>query len=323
MNHPILVVGYNRPDFLRDQLDLLLARGSGEIFVYVAESKARTMAPNMECLALVEEYAARFPDEVRSMPRDTNEGAAASILLAVTRVLSIRSSVIVLEDDVRASEDFFSFITEVESVFCPSEDIWFLCGNQRAPSTILNGGYTFAPFMMPWGWVTTTNKWKTALNSMRTCVVNCRRIAAVVGSSKSARAMYWHSGLRSSCLGRLDAWDVPLWSAMQTAGATAILPPVNLVAHIGDDGREVHPPSPRDFRVNRLIERLPNDLRVASNEDHARMIEWYWNNVFKPSPWTVPVGWLRYLTDAPMKRQECLLGNSLLTALRLLEGRSS
>lgn len=319
MNTPTLVIGYRRPDFLLEQINRLLLRNTREIFIDVATSRSENVGANTECLSIAQEYLAQYPSVIKILPQEFDKGAANSIILAVTRVLSVRDSVIVLEDDVRPSEDFFTFVTNVYMEFQTRESTWFICGNQRAPSDLLVGGYAYAPFLMPWGWVTTRDKWLDALRTLKMCIDQDLNLTGLIKSSRSATAMYRHSGLRSSWAGRLNAWDVPIWSAMETARSSAIFPPTNLVAHVGDDGRELHPPANGGLGNDRQVGQLPSVLHVAAPEDQEAMLDWYWKNVFRVKPWAVPIGWVRYAQDALLMKHRSVLDEALRKAIRILQ----
>jgi hypothetical protein len=51
---------------------------------------------------------------------------------------------------------------------------------------------------------------------------------------------YWKTGLRRSRVGKIDSWAAPLAAIQHSLCKYTVLPPINMVANVGNDAAAIH-----------------------------------------------------------------------------------
>ena len=111
---PILLIGFNRPDFMAAQIAAVRAARPARLYVAVdgprpdRSGEAENCRAVRECVKLVD-----WPCEVKTLFREKNLGCKMGVSGAITWFFDQEEEGIVLEDDCRPSEDFLRFASEM------------------------------------------------------------------------------------------------------------------------------------------------------------------------------------------------------------------
>jgi hypothetical protein len=157
-----LLLGFNRPDKMRQMLEPL--RGLKPRHVFVSVDGPRTGRPfeAEQCrqTQIAAEEGIDWPCEVHRLYRETNVGCRAAVSGAITWALSKVEEVVVIEDDCIVDSTFFTMCRTLldrhrndEHVFCVAA-VNFQAGRKRG-----DGDYYASKYPHCWGWATWKRAW--------------------------------------------------------------------------------------------------------------------------------------------------------------------
>lgn len=164
MKPPILLIGFNRPEFILSRL-LELSHNSllPDMLILSIDGPRNDSEAISLKESLIELASLELPFAMEVIVRETNFGCSPHIILAVSEVLETYEEVVVLEDDVVPGEFFYqtmvdglSFIRDrnefgTVGAFSPFyRKLWFVSQKNYWRST---------PYFSAWGWGTNRGFW--------------------------------------------------------------------------------------------------------------------------------------------------------------------
>ena len=241
---PILIIGFNRPDVIRETFEYVKAAKPAKL--YIAVDGARANRPGEE--KLVEEVKQVFNGidwdcEIHKKYNTENKGAEVTVSSAITWALENEKYVVVLEDDIVASKAFLQFAKEMLIRYKENENIYLVSGGNYTPQEFPDKrDYTFCfSGHTGCGWATWKRAWdKFTLN----CDFNIskKELAERYQTRTTVNVKYrWFRGMAQKAIGSCT-WDV-CWSFIRNKNkGLSIVPRVNLTSNIGvfglhDNGR--------------------------------------------------------------------------------------
>lgn len=238
---PILLIGFNRPDFMAAQIAAVRAARPARLYVAVdgpregRPDEAEKCRAVRECVKLVD-----WPCEVKTLFREKNLGCKYGVSGAITWFFDQEEEGIVLEDDCRPSPDFFRFATEMLVRYRDDERIGAINGfnffNLQSDKT---ASYHFSSHMEVWGWAS----WRRVWNRYDVEIREYKpRLLEVVGKSRMAKCARkgFIDAVRSVERG-LNTWDVQFSLAFLCNGWLSVVPRERLIANAGiDDQNATH-----------------------------------------------------------------------------------
>jgi hypothetical protein len=241
MDIAIAVFSFRRPDKLRLVLEAL--RGAKVAKLYHFCDGPRNAADEQLCAEnrqIAQSVDTEIPTEYQL--REKNIGLTQNLIGGIDHVLSKHEAIIVLEDDIVPTPQFFSFMYACLQSHREQPDIFSIAGYH--PLSLENTPDE-AAFLSPrffcWGWATWTEKWK--------------KISLKVKSGNSPYPHYWlvpdtagtdlRWGVRSWKMGKKDlVWDQLVALHTLALGLNHVCPQSTLISNIGFDGSGEHcPPS--------------------------------------------------------------------------------
>lgn len=154
---PIALITYNRPDHLRRTLDALSRNeGASKTDMFIFSDGPRS--DNDQSLVSEVHHIIKSIKGFKSVNRINNivhVGLSGSVLNAVTYVLSMYDSVIVVEDDLVTSPNFLVYMNYCLDLFRDRKDISSISGYNVIPAT---KAY-LSPRPCSWGWATWNDRW--------------------------------------------------------------------------------------------------------------------------------------------------------------------
>ena len=230
---PVLLIGFNRPDFMAAQIAAV--RSAKPVRLYVAvdgprpgrEGEDEKCRAVRECVKFVD-----WPCEVKTLFREKNLGCKMGVSGAITWFFENEPEGIVLEDDCRPSEDFLRFASEMLVRYREDERIGIVAGfNAFDLQSDRQASYHFSEHLDIWGWASWRRVWRKYDVTMAKYV---DRAEALIDHSKMSPygKMFMRKGLREVREG-LNTWDFQFSLMFLAEGYLAVSPREKLVANAG------------------------------------------------------------------------------------------
>ena len=249
---PVLVIGFNRPDVIRQTFDLVCQAQPLKLYVaidgpradkegeanLVEEVKAIVQQVDWEC-----ETYYRFHTE--------NKGAEITVSSAIAWVLEQEEYVIVLEDDIIAPMAFLQFAQAMLLRYQDNPEIVMVSGCNFTPLPTPHGeDYFFAKYGHSGGWATWRRAWKDFdLNrEIKKEHLTLSFLKTITNSRKEAR--YYQKlfkYMRKRGVGN-NTWDYMALYTFRIKNTLSIVPRVNLTSNIGIYGLHARGKSEHHFR---------------------------------------------------------------------------
>ena len=238
---PILLIGFNRPDFMEAQIEAI--RPARPQKVYIAVDGPRDGKPTeaekcravRDCVKLID-----WPCEVKTLFREKNLGCKYGVSGAITWFFENEEMGIILEDDCRPTVDFLRFATEMLERYKDDERIGAVCGfnhfNIQSDDSV---SYHFSRHMDIWGWASWRKVWNKYDVEMATIKA---RLPKIIRGVKAT--LYYKNVLRgfvAALDNGLSTWDIQFSLLSLANDWLNIVPKQRLVANAGlADNRATH-----------------------------------------------------------------------------------
>ena len=230
---PVLLIGFNRPDYMAEQIAAL--RPVRPKRLYMAVDGPRADKPEegelcrqvRDCTALVD-----WSCEVKTLFREKNFGCKYGVSGAITWFFENESEGIVLEDDCRPTVDFLRFATEMLARYRDDGRIGAVCGfNFFNLQSDKSASYHFSRHMDVWGWASWRRVWKDYDVDIANKVEDVSELIA----KNSATAYYkkFYMAIARAVSTGLSTWDVQFSLLFMQKNYLSVVPKVRLVANVG------------------------------------------------------------------------------------------
>ena len=160
---PILVLAYNRPDYLKELLEFLHKLEVPKLYISIDGPKQNSETDYklvQACRALANESRTWCDTEVNIL--QSNNGCFKGVSLGIDWFFTREVQGIILEDDLVFSEDLLIFLTRGLQHFKADKNVGSICGYRHAGNNQELSGVIkseFVSFPSSWGWATWNSKW--------------------------------------------------------------------------------------------------------------------------------------------------------------------
>jgi len=255
-NTAILVVGFNRPEYLFKVFESLLRIEATKLYLSIdgaRNDKNNDIKAINEIKKYVEESSLNFSN---INFHENNLGAELHVSSAISNVLKQEEAVIVLEDDIIASPSFFTFVDYCIEKYKNNHEVMMISGCQWTPKGLkTNESYFFGYYGHTWGWAT----WKRAWESFDLDFEPDSKMEEALQRNFSGKQReYWLDKLSQMKLRGKgnNTWDY-CWLMLRLVNkGLSIIPSSNLTSNIGEYGyhakgrtEDHHRPVDENFRV--------------------------------------------------------------------------
>ena len=242
---PILLLTFNRPEHTKQTIDALHVQKPP--LVYVFQDGPRTgNARDEENCALVREVIENgidWPCELHTSFSETNRGCRDAIIYAITEVLKLHESVIVVEDDIITSPAFYVYMCKALEYYKDRKTVFSISGHSHSPSKfVVPADYDYDVFASPrlfnWGWGTWRDRWEQTdwtFSYYEEFMKHPYEKKAFCRGGDDLLPM-----LVDERKGRSSAWDIQFAFAHFANHAASIVPCVSYTYNIGMDGSGTH-----------------------------------------------------------------------------------
>ena len=139
---------------------------------------------------------------------------------------------IILEDDLIASQSFFSFCEELLEYYKDDKDVWVISGYNHLEFKEKKESYYFTNIIECWGWATWKNRWQNYHQGLKVFDESSLKHT----SPRTVVQKYWKNILKQMQEEKIDSWAYQ-WALLVFANkALCINPTRNLISNIGYTG---------------------------------------------------------------------------------------
>ena len=235
---PVLLIGFNRPDFMAQQIEVLKKIRPSK--VYVAVDGPRDNVEGESCLCIRVRDCVKLIDwecDVKTLFRKENRGCKYGVSEAITWFFENEESGIILEDDCRPDISFFRFATELLEKYRDNQAIGAISAmNLYDWQSDRVVSYHFNTHINIWGWATWRRVWKNyTVDILKYKQEKDSIVKKGLFTSRARRA-----ALKSfdAVVNGLKTWDYQLGFMFMSLGLLTITPRFKLVRNVGfADGR--------------------------------------------------------------------------------------
>lgn len=238
---PVLLIGFNRPDFMAAQIAAL--RPARPRRLYIAVDGPREDRPGeaalcedvRRCVSLVD-----WPCETKTLFREKNLGCKHGVSQAISWFFENEPEGIVLEDDCRPSPAFFAFATDMLARYRDDGRVGAVCGfNHFNLQSDREAAWHFSRHMDVWGWASWRRVWKDydVDKASDASAVD----ALVSGAKLTPYYRKFYRKIARDVQNGLSTWDMQFTLLFLEKGYLSAVPRERLVANAGlADGRATH-----------------------------------------------------------------------------------
>lgn len=230
---PILLIGFNRPDFTALQISRLKPLSPDKLY-FVVDGPRADKPTEIECCLQVRSCTKLidWPCEVQTLFRDQNLGCKDSVSGAITWFFENEESGIIIEDDCSVGADFIRFASELLEYYRDDERVGAISAMNRydLQSNSMES-YHFNTHIDVWGWASWRRVWKDYNTNI--LQYEKKRYEIVNRGLRTRRAR--RAALKSfeAVVSGLSTWDYQLGFMFMDKGLLSISPKEKLVANIG------------------------------------------------------------------------------------------
>lgn len=243
---PVLIVAYNRPDFLENQINLVCEKRR-LVYVFVDGPKDKNDLGAIRSAEIAKSLEKMHDLRIRVL--ETNIGCRKSIPAAISWVLTSHKSLIVLEDDIEPSDTFFEFMDYCLEYFADSQDVFQVSGWTPNISRSSIPPVYLSRHAFGWGWGTWRDKWEMANIELKGIDYEEElRLAIEKCGFKTNKIFFniWRTRLALCAKGK-DTWDYQWYLSIWMNCGKSINSSKPLTSNIGFDQRATHTKSAPKF----------------------------------------------------------------------------
>lgn len=232
---PVLILAYNRPDQIRGLIDSMRPYAPKSVLIGVDGPKGTAIDVEKTQKVLEEFGGINWTDDVQILERKSNLGLRLAVPDAVTWAISKAGRVIVVEDDVRVSKDFFPYMNHCLDEFANEHKIGHISGYNPVPRKfITQPQFRSRTSLFPesYAWATWDRAWSKYRDELSWAKVsNLADLRELTGSLQAA--LVWKMNFSDADSGAISTWAYRWIASLWKNKLLSISPNVNLVDYRG------------------------------------------------------------------------------------------
>jgi len=274
-----LIIGFNRPELLNNLLNKT-EFGSRRVYISIdAPRNANDIFHVNACKEIAIRFKARrFKFDTHLNFRSNNNGLKYAVVSAIDWAFEREEKLIILEDDIFPSKDFFIYMDHYLNLFERDRIIWQVGGHNPNPRTKIIEQPYLSVIPMIWGWGTWRDRWQVyepSLNSLDSfSTVNLD--GYIPNQILDAQfCEYWENRI-SRIKNGFDTWDTQWGIYMWLEKAFSIQPNVNLTLNKGIGFNSTNTNSSTVFNVKEKFTRPKISLTTKNitRNDWQDIVSW-------------------------------------------------
>ena len=265
---PVLILTWRRYHLLEEQLRSTQSYKPSSIYIY---SDGPNDTPSCKTdVALTREIIRRAETSdksIKTLFSSKNLGLRQSVLKALAWVFSAEETAIILEDDVVASSEFFSYCNHYLFACKSFDHILTISGSSFLPSfqPALPQEPYLSIYSQCWGWATWKRSWRD-FNSFLTSTDSPVKHATKFFFSRplSPHSIYWVIQFLKARNNHVDSWSFELTFFALLNHKYHVTPPISLTTNVGFDEKAVHTSKRPAFLPDRQLSPINSNLLPAN-----------------------------------------------------------
>lgn len=258
---PILLIGFNRPDYMVETLNSLRKVRPEKIYFAVDgprhPDEKQKVTDTQECVKLID-----WDCEIKTLFREKNLGCKHGVASAIDWVFKEEDFAIIVEDDILARSEFFQMCDMLNAKYAQNDRIYMISGTNYSPDPKHVHSYVYTQNFTIWGWATWKRCWKDYDVHMSGWENQDIQTKIRVNSPSWFQWQYWKRTLNNLNSNYMDTWDIQwVYHCIKNSGM-AVTPTTNLVTNIGVDG--AHSNTQTD---SHYMDTQPLDLKKGGPSD--------------------------------------------------------
>lgn len=233
---PLILIAFNRPDLLRQQLEIVRQHHQGQIFCVVDGPRAHKAGEAEKVAKVVELLEGLRPQfEVTFNCADSNMGCYRRIKSGLDWVFSQVDRAIILEDDCLPSPQFLSFAEAMLEQYAEDERVFSVSGTNLFPElSPPNQSWFFSRYHNCWGWATWARAWKKFIDTQSEWQ-QIRSSKAFRGTFRNLRSfLYWRRIFDQVYSGKINSWAYRWMLTSWMQNGLSVHAKINLITNVGD-----------------------------------------------------------------------------------------
>lgn len=239
---PVLIIAYNRPENLLRQIEVCTDENR-PFLISIDGPKGSCDYGAYECASIARTISQQNSLSIGVRIVESNLGCRVGVSTAISWAFGFSDRLIILEDDVTVSANFFSFMDSFLEKFFLDNKIFLVNGwNPLDFSPSLNKAFYLSRTFSPWGWATWRNRWE--LLDLNLSSFSSDNDILELPTLKNYRLNFQFANLYKrkfeECIAGYDTWDYQFLYSMWLSGAFSIMPVCRLTGNVGFDQRATH-----------------------------------------------------------------------------------
>ena len=242
MNTPILIVTFNRPDFLKIVISVLEKIKPKKIYFKIDGPRQGNKNDEEQILKtkkIINQI--RWKCKKLVFQSKKNLGSRDNPIKGINWLFSLEKKGIILEDDCIPDKSFFNFCEKLLRKYENNRNVSMISGRNNLEKTNIASSYYFT-FGNTWGWATWRRAWK--FNDVKLKNWNNKKLKKNFYKNLKDYPIFLQiledrcSKIKKNKIN--SAWDYQWFFSSISRNMLGVIPRVNLVKNIGFDKRSTH-----------------------------------------------------------------------------------
>jgi len=236
---PVLLVFFIRPDMFKQVFDQVKISRPSQLFLFqdgARDGNKTDMENRQKCRDVLDEID--WECDVKTFFPEFNYGVDSCVYAAMKWAFSYVDRLIILEDDIVASQSFFAYTKELLEKYKSDDDVAMIGGmNHLGVYEKNNASYLFAESCAIWGWATWKrffDEWDRTLSFLND-ETSLKLLETKMGSRKFKQQLKKGLRVRKHALmnQNIASFEASSTFARFLGEKKAIVPAKNLITNIG------------------------------------------------------------------------------------------
>ena len=236
---PVLVIGYNRADFLSRTLEAIWLARPSNLYIVIDGPKAGSSMDEdrvISCQKVVKDFFSTHKLNGKTYFRKENVGSAVNVLTGIMWFFNHEKFGAIIEDDCIIESTFLDYLSD-HKFLLNQHGIKIISGFRPNLELEPNESLALTHSPLTWGWATDSNSWLALWSDV---LLLDKQKKIINRSIKHHIFNFWKIGFRRSMEGKNDAWDILFAFSMLFNDDLTLVPSKNLVSNIGTDNRSTN-----------------------------------------------------------------------------------
>lgn len=234
MTKPVLLLLFNRPEYTRHVIKSLELYKPTTLYVSIDGPRDEKDMQNIEkCKKLIDNLS--WQPKIYKKYNTKNLGCGLGVSTAISWAFENEQELIIIEDDIVATKEFFELSDQLLDKYRHSDDIFMIAGTNYLSANTPTSSLLKSKNATIWGWATWKTRWEKYCYEIPN--INNKDLRQLTGNHSSwIRRRHMKRTLKLITNKMIDTWDIQWMYAMAYNSGYAITPNKNLVTNIGEIG---------------------------------------------------------------------------------------